>query len=62
MTGLLGFVLFIFAAKKYKYRERDDILFRQRDAEEVYTRYLIQAPDILDDSDDLHENESDYTF
>ena len=61
LTGLLGFVLFIFAATKYKYRERDDILFCQRDVEEVYTRYLIQAPDILDDSDDLHENESDYT-
>ena len=42
-TGLLGFVLFIIAAKKYKYRERDDINFCQRDIEEVYTRYLIQA-------------------
>ena len=56
--GLLGFALFTFAAKKYKYRERDDILFHQRDIEEVYTRYLIQVPDIIDDSD---ENESDYT-
>ena len=42
-TGLLGFVLFIIAAKRYKYRERDDINFCQRDIEEVYTRYLIQA-------------------
>ena len=61
LMGLLGFVLFTFAVKKYKYRERDDILFRQRDVEEVYTRYLIQASDILEDSDDLHENEGDYT-
>ena len=55
LMGLLGFVLFIFAAKKYKYRERDDILFHQRDVEEVYTRYLIQAPDTSG------ETESDYT-
>ena len=60
LMGLLGFVLFLFAAKKYKYRERDDILFRQRDVEEVYTRYLIQAPDISEDSNE-NENESDYT-
>ena len=57
LVGVLGFALFIFAAKKYKYRERDDILFHQRDVEEVYTRYLIQAPDTLDHSG---ENESDY--
>ena len=53
--GLLGFALFLFAAKNYKYRERDDILFRQRDVEEVYTRYLVQAPDITDSN-----SESDY--
>ena len=46
LIGLLGFILFIFAAKKYKYRERDDILFRQRDIEEVYSRYLVQVPNI----------------
>ena len=43
LIGLLGFILFIFAAKKYKHRERDDILFRQRDIEEVYSRYLVQV-------------------
>ena len=58
LMGLLGFALLTSAAKKYKYRERDDILFHQRDIEEVYTRYLIQAPNIIDDSD---ENESNYT-
>jgi hypothetical protein len=56
LMGLLGFFLFIFAAKKYKYRERDDILFRQRDVEEVYTRYLVQVPDTTSD-----DSESDYT-
>ena len=61
LTGLFGFALFVFAAKKYKYRERDDIMFHQRDVEEVYTRYLIQAPDttVGNDSD---ENESGYTM
>ena len=44
LIGLLGFILFIFAAKKYKHRERDDVLFRQRDIEEVYSRYLVQVP------------------
>ena len=43
VIGLLGFVLLICAAKKYKYRQRDDINFYQRDIEDVYTRYLIQA-------------------
>ena len=57
LTGLLGFVLFIFAATKYKYRERDDILFRQRDVEEVYTCYLIQPSDISEDSNE-NENEN----
>ena len=57
LTGLLGFVLFILAIKKYKYRERDDIPFHQKDIEEVYTHYL-QVPDIINDSD---ENESGYT-
>ena len=51
LMGVIGFVLFVFAANKYKYRERDDVLFRQADIEEVYTRYLVQAADIIyDDS------------
>ena len=58
LIGLLGFILFIFAAKKYKYRERDDILFRQRDIEEVYSRYLVQVPNITTTDDD---SDSDYT-
>ena len=50
MTGLLGFLLFIIAAKKYKYRERDDISHYQRDIEDVYTRYLIQETDASEDT------------
>ena len=41
MLGLLG--LLIVTAKKYKYRERDDINYYHRDLEDVYTRYLAQA-------------------
>ena len=55
LMGLLGFILLIFAAKKYKYRERDDILFRQRDIEEVYSRYLVQVRDTTSG-----DSESDY--
>ena len=43
--GSLGFVLLVVAAKRYKYRERDDITFYQRDIEEIYTRYLTPAAD-----------------
>ena len=48
ITGLLGLVLFCVAAKKYRYRERDDICFYQRDIEDVYTRYLGTAEDFSD--------------
>ena len=46
LMGLLGFILFVVVAKNYKHRERDDINFYQRDVEEVFTRYLIQAADV----------------
>ena len=49
-TGLFGFVIFLVAAKRYKYRERDDISFYQRDIEEVYTRYLIQSASAMTSS------------
>ena len=42
VVGLIGFVLFLVAAKKYKYRKRDDVTFCQRDVEEVYDRYITQ--------------------
>ena len=58
--GLLGFILFVVVAKNYKHRERDDINFYQRDVEEVFTRYLIQAADVAAGGG-LDENESNYT-
>ena len=45
VVGVIGFILFSIAAKKYKYRERDEGLFRQQDVEDVYERYLSQACD-----------------
>ena len=42
IVGLVGLISFSVAAIRYKYRKRDDENFRQRDVEEVYTRYLSQ--------------------
>ena len=43
VTGLIGLILFSLAAKRYKYRTRDEGMFRQHDVEEVYDRYMDQA-------------------
>ena len=51
MFGLIGLGLFSAAAKKYKYRERDELTFHQRDVEEIYDRYLTQAAIAQDDND-----------
>ena len=45
VVGVIGLILFSIAAKKYKYRKRDEGLFRQQDVEDVYERYLSQAYD-----------------
>ena len=42
IVGLVGLISFSVVAMRYKYRKRDDENFRQRDVEEVYTRYLSQ--------------------
>ena len=51
IVGLVGLISFSVAAMRYKYRKRDDENFRQRDVEEVYTRYLSQRV----------EDQNDYT-
>ena len=51
IVGLVGLISFSVAAMRYKYRKRDDENFRQRDVEEVYTRYLSQRA----------EDQNDYT-
>ena len=43
VTGLIGLILFSLAAKRYKYRTRDEGMFRQHDVEEIYGRYIDQA-------------------
>ena len=42
VTGLIGLILFSLAAKRYKYRTRDEGIFRQQDVEEIYDRYITQ--------------------
>ncbi len=54
IMGLVGLSLFSIAAKKYKYRERDEGMFRQQDVEEIYERYITQAAE-----DNLSELYSD---
>ena len=43
VVGLIGLVLFSVAAKKYKYRKRDEGLFHQQDVEEIYDCYVTQV-------------------
>ena len=42
VVGGIGFVLLSIAAKKYKYRRRDEGIFCQQEVEEVYDRYLTE--------------------
>ena len=49
--GLTGLILFSIAAKKYKYRRRDEGMFCQQDVEEIYDRYLTEAPMNIFDED-----------
>ena len=43
VAGLIGLVLFLAAARRYKYRERNEGLFSQQDVEEICDRYITQA-------------------
>ena len=43
VIGLIGLILFSVTAKRYKYRTRDEGMFRQQDVEEIYDRYITQA-------------------
>ena len=49
VTGLIGLILFSVAARRYKYRRRNEGWFCQHDVEEIYDRYLPQAA-VDDDS------------
>ena len=43
VVGGIGFILLLIAAKKYKYRRRDEGMFNQHEVEEIYDRYLKNA-------------------
>ena len=49
IVGLIGLFLFLVAAKRYKYRERNEGLFCQYEVEEIYERYITAAMDTSDD-------------
>ena len=51
VTGLIGLILFSLAAKKYKYRTRDEGIFRQQVVEDIYDRYITQAAYVYSGSD-----------
>ena len=56
VAGLIGLVLFLAAARRYKYRERNEGLFSQHDVEEIYDRYITQAAADIDQfSDDYSD-------
>ena len=59
VVGGIGLILFSVAAKKYKFRRRDEGLFLQQDIEEVYDRYITQAAAEVDQFSDEYL-ESDY--
>ena len=42
VIGLIGLILFSLAAKRYKYRTRDEGMFCQHDIEEIFDRYITQ--------------------
>ena len=44
VVGLIGLILFSIAAKRYKYRQRDEGWFRPQYVEDVYERYISQVP------------------
>ena len=55
VVGLIGLILFSVAAKKYKYYMRDEGWFRRYYIEDVYKRYISQAPvdSTYDDDTDM---------
>ena len=61
IIGLSGLVLFSVIARKYKYRERDDENFSQKEVEEVYSRYLSQAVNI-NSSTSTHDDDNSSVY
>ena len=55
VIGMIGFTMFIVAAKRYKYRKREDENFNQMIVEEVYMRYINQNTERNSYNSELHE-------
>ena len=51
VTGLIGWILFSLAAKRYKYRTRDEGMFHQQVVEDIYDHYITQAPCVYESLD-----------
>ena len=47
ITGLIGLILYILAAKWYKYRTRDEGMFCQYEVEEIFDRYITQNQAVI---------------
>ena len=52
VVGFIGVILFSVAAKKYKYRQRDEGMFYQQDVEEIYDRYLTEVSGSVNNFDE----------
>ena len=52
VTGLIGLILLSLAAKRYKYRTRDEGIFCQPNVEEIYDRYMNQAESDIESNGD----------
>ena len=55
VAGLIGFIFFLLAAKRYKYRKRDDENFNQMNVEDVYIRYITQDEEAYSYSNELDD-------
>ena len=47
ITGLIGLILYILAAKWYKYRTRDEGMFCQYEVEEIFDHYITQNQAVI---------------
>ena len=56
VCGAIGLILFSVAAKRYKYRRRDEGMFSQQEVEEIYDKYLPSAAE--NDSDSYSDSDS----
>ena len=52
VTGLIGLILLSLAAKRYKYRTRDEGMFCQPDVDEIYDRYMNLAESDIESNGD----------